>query len=181
MIVDTSAVLAVLFNEDDAANYSRAISEAESRRMSAANFVEAAIVVETQTRSGGSRQFDAFFRRASIVIEPVTEEQAHVARQAYTDFGKGRHRAGLNFGDCFAYALAKVSGRTLVIQGRRFQENGCRSRRCEGAPAECGTVTEVLAPTAARLPALEFARFIPRQDAACHYIHSVTVFLSGCS
>ena len=122
MIVDTSAVLAVLFNEDDAANYTRAISEAESRRMSAANFVEAAIVVETQTRSGGSQQFDAFIRRASIVIEPVTEEQAHVARQAYTDFGKGRHRAGLNFGDCFAYALAKVSGEPLLYKGEDFRK-----------------------------------------------------------
>ena len=115
MIVDTSAVLAVLFDEDDAANFSRAISEAESRRMSAANFVEA------QTRSGGSRQFDAFIRRANITIEPVTEEQAHVARQAYNDFGKGRHRAGLNFGDCFAYALAKVTGEPLLYKGEDFR------------------------------------------------------------
>ncbi len=121
MIVDTSAVLAILFNEDDAADYSRAISQAESRRMSAANFVEAAIVVETQTRGGGSRQFDACMRRAGIVVEPVTEEQAHVARQAYTDFGKGRHRAGLNFGDCFAYALAKVTGEPLLFKGEDFR------------------------------------------------------------
>jgi ribonuclease VapC len=121
MIVDTSAVLAVLFAEDDAAAYSRAISEAELRRMSAANFVEAAIVVEAQTRSGGSRQFDAFIRRAGVVIEPVTEEQAHVARQAYSDFGKGRHRAGLNFGDCFAYALAKVTGEPLLYKGEDFK------------------------------------------------------------
>jgi ribonuclease VapC len=121
MIVDTSAVIAVLFNEDDAANYSRAISEAESRRMSAANFLEAAIVVEAQTRHGGSRQFDAFIRRAAIVIEPVTEEQAHVARQAYIDFGKGRHRAALNFGDCFAYALAKVTGEPLLYKGEDFR------------------------------------------------------------
>jgi ribonuclease VapC len=121
MIVDTSAVIAVLFNEDDAANYSRAISEAESRRISAANFLEAAIVVEAQTRQGGSRQFDAFIRRAAIVIEPVTEEQAHVARQAYIDFGKGRHRAALNFGDCFAYALAKVTGEPLLYKGEDFR------------------------------------------------------------
>jgi ribonuclease VapC len=121
MILDTSAVLAVLFNEDDAASYSRAISQAESRRMSAANFVEAATVVEAQTRNGGSRQFDAFFRRAGIVIEPVTEEQAHVARQAYTDFGKGRHRTGLNLGDCFAYALAKVTGEPLLFKGEDFR------------------------------------------------------------
>jgi ribonuclease VapC len=120
MILDTSAVLAILFNENDAAKYSRAISEAGLRRISAANFFEAAIVVDTQTRDGGSRQFDAFIRRAGIVIEPVTEEQAHVARQAYADFGKGRHRAGLNFGDCFAYALAKVAGEPLLFKGADF-------------------------------------------------------------
>ena len=122
MIVDTSAVLAILFDESDAATYARALSEADSRRMSAANFVEAAIVVEVQTKAAGSRQFDAFFRRAGIVIEPVTEEQAHVARQAYTDFGRARHAAGLNFGDCFAYALAKVTGEPLLFKGRDFNK-----------------------------------------------------------
>ena len=120
MIVDTSAVLAILFNESDAATYAKAIAEAGSRRMSAANFVEAAIVVEAQTQASGSRQFDAFFRCAGIVIEPVTEEQAHAARQAYTDFGKGRHAAGLNFGDCFAYALAKIAGEPLLFKGQDF-------------------------------------------------------------
>ena len=122
MIVDTSAVLAILFNEDDAETYARAISEAESRRMSAVSFVEAAIVVEAQTKERGSRQFDAFFRRAGIVIEPVTEEQAHTARQAYTDFGKAHHAAGLNFGDCFAYALAKVTGEPLLFKGQDFRK-----------------------------------------------------------
>jgi ribonuclease VapC len=122
MIVDTSAVLAILFNESDAETYARAISEADSRRISAANFVEAAILVEAQTRESGSRQFDAFFRRAGIVIEPVTEEQAHAARQAYADFGKGRHAAGLNFGDCFAYALAKVTGEPLLFKGGDFRK-----------------------------------------------------------
>ena len=122
MIVDTSAVLAILFDESDAETYARAISEADSRRISAANFVEAAIVVELQTKDRGSRQFDAFFRHARIVIEPVTEEQAHMARQAYTDFGKGRHAASLNFGDCFAYALAKVTREPLLFKGRDFSK-----------------------------------------------------------
>jgi ribonuclease VapC len=127
VIVDTSAVLAILFNESDAETYARAISEADSRRMSAATFVEAAIVVEVQTRESGSRQFDAFFRRAGIVIEPVTEEQAHAARQAYTDFGKGRHAAGLNFGDCFAYALAKVTGEPLLFKGGDFRKTDVKA------------------------------------------------------
>jgi ribonuclease VapC len=121
MIVDTSAVLAILFGESDAEVYARALSEADECRISAANFVEAAIVVESQTGDSGSRQFDAFMRRAGIVIEPVNEEQAHLARQAWSDFGKGRHAAGLNFGDCFAYALAKVSGEPLLFKDEDFK------------------------------------------------------------
>jgi ribonuclease VapC len=127
MIMDTSAVLAILFNESDAETYARAISEADPPRMSAASFVEAAVMVEAQTEASGSRQFDAFFRRAGVVIEPVTEEQAHAARQAYTDFGKGRHAAGLNFGDCFAYALAKVTGEPLLFKGRDFRKTDVKA------------------------------------------------------
>jgi ribonuclease VapC len=122
MIVDTSALLAILFSESDAERYARAITDADVCRISAANFVEVGIVVEAQTRATGSRQFDAFFRRAGIVIEPVTEEQAHIARQAYADFGKGRHRAGLNFGDCFAYALARTTGERLLFKGEDFKK-----------------------------------------------------------
>ena len=122
MIVDSSAVLAILFTESDAETYARALTQADSCRMSAVNFVEVAIVVEAQTKDSGSRQFDAFFRRAGIAIEAVTEEQAHAARQAYTDFGKGRHPAGLNFGDCFAYALAKVTGEPLLFKGEDFKK-----------------------------------------------------------
>ncbi|HXN15702.1 MAG TPA: type II toxin-antitoxin system VapC family toxin [Usitatibacter sp.] len=127
MIVDSSALLAILFDEGDAETYARVISGAEACRISAANFVEVAIVVEAQTKASGSRQFDAFFRRAGIVIEPVTEEQAHIARQAYTDFGKGRHRAGLNFGDCFAYALAKATGESLLFKGEDFKKTDISS------------------------------------------------------
>ena len=127
MIDDSSALLAILFNESDAEAFARAIADAATCRISAATFVEVAIVVEAQTRAGGSRQFDAFCRRAGIVIEPVTEEQAHIARQAYTDFGKGRHRAGLNFGDCFAYALAKATGETLLFKGEDFPKTDISS------------------------------------------------------
>jgi ribonuclease VapC len=127
MIVDSSAILAILFNEDDAESYARAITDADACRISAANFVEVAIVVEAQTKATGSRQFDAFFRRAGIIIEPVTEEQAYIARQAYTDFGKGRHKAGLNFGDCFACALAKTTGETLLFKGGDFKKTDIAS------------------------------------------------------
>jgi ribonuclease VapC len=122
VIIDTSAIIAVLFNEDDARDYAEAISRAESCRISAATMVETATVVEAQTRNNGGRQLDAFIRRASIGIEAVTEEQAHIARQAFMDFGKGRHRAGLNYGDCFSYALAKVTREPLLFKGKDFAQ-----------------------------------------------------------
>ncbi len=124
MIVDTSALLAVLFGEKDAENYARAISEADVCRISAATFVEVSVVVESQTGDAGSRQWDSFLRAAGISIEPVTEEHAYAARQAWSDFGKGRHPAGLNFGDCFSYALAKVSGEPLLFKGQDFRRTG---------------------------------------------------------
>ncbi len=120
MIVDSSAILAILFAEPDAAVFATAMNEADACKISAATFVEVAVVVEAQTKDRGSRQLDTFLRRAGFVIEPVTEEQAHLARQAYSDFGKGRHPAGLNFGDCFSYALAKASGEALLFKGSDF-------------------------------------------------------------
>jgi ribonuclease VapC len=122
MIVDTSALLAILFDEPDAERYARALAEADTMRVSAGNFVEAAVVVEAQTHAGGRGQFDTLIRRAGIVLEPFTEEQAHIARQAYTGFGKGRHPAGLNFGDCFAYALAKATAEPLLFKGPDFSK-----------------------------------------------------------
>jgi ribonuclease VapC len=120
MIVDTSAVAAILFAETDADRFADAIAAADPCRISAANYVEAAVVVDLRGDATASRQFDTFFRRAGIVVEPVTEEQARLARQAYLDYGKGRHRAGLDLGDCFAYALAKATGEPLLYKGRDF-------------------------------------------------------------
>ena len=122
MIVDTSAIVAILFNEPDAAVFAAAIAEADVRRMSAATYVEAAIVVEANTKAGGPAEFDAFVRRSGVSIEPVTEEQAYLARQAYTTYGRGRHAAGLNYGDCFPYALAKVTGESLLFKGSDFKK-----------------------------------------------------------
>jgi ribonuclease VapC len=121
VIVDSSAIIAILFGETDAAIYAGAIASADICRISAANYVETAVVVESQS-TAGARQFDTFMRRAGIVIEPVTEEHALLARQAYADFGKGRHPAGLNFGDCFSYALAKASGEPLLFKGNDFSK-----------------------------------------------------------
>ena len=109
MILDTSALAAIFFGEPEATVYTQLIHGADRCLISAANFVELSIVIEGQIGPDAGRQCDAFFRRAGIVIEPVTVEQAHLARQAFLDFGKGRHAAGLNFGDCSAYGLAKIT------------------------------------------------------------------------
>ena len=127
MIIDTSAVIAILFAESDARKYAQAIAIAESCRMSAATLVEASIVTDVHTKNAGSRQLDAFIRRASIAIEPVTEEHAHIARQAYADFGKGRYPAALNYGDCFSYALAKATGEPLLFKGADFKKTDIAS------------------------------------------------------
>jgi ribonuclease VapC len=106
MIIDTSAIIAILRAEPEARAYAKAIETAVSRRISAANFVEAAIVIDGSRDPIASRRFDDLVREAQLVIEPVTEVQARIAREAYRDFGKGSgHPAKLNFGDCFAYAL----------------------------------------------------------------------------
>ena len=120
MIVDTSALVAILYREPEAEVFARRIHDAEACRMSVASYVELSIVVLRQLDVDGLHQADAFLRRAGIVIEPVTVEQGELARQAYHDFGKGRHKAGLNVGDCFSYALAKAKGEKLLFKGDDF-------------------------------------------------------------
>ena len=122
MIVDTSAILAILFAEPDAQRYARAIGYAAVCRMSVATLVEDSIVVESQTGDSGGRQWDQFFRLAGFALEPVTEEQAYAARQAWPDFGEGRSRAKLNFEDCFSYALAKTLDEPLLFKGDDFSQ-----------------------------------------------------------
>lgn len=121
MILDSSAVVAILRAEPEASAIARAIDQAEACGISAVSYVEAAVVIDSGRDPIASRRFDDFFREAEIVIEPVTLRQAEIAREAYRDFGKGRHRAGLNFGDCFAYALAKEKGETLLFKGDDFR------------------------------------------------------------
>jgi ribonuclease VapC len=121
VIVDTSAVVAILRDEPDAPACARAIEAAFPRRISAANFVEAAIVIDGSRDPVASRRFDDLVREAQLEVEPVTEAQARIAREAYRDFGKGSgHRAQLNFGDCFAYALARITGEPLLFKGGDF-------------------------------------------------------------
>lgn len=129
MIVDSSAILAILYSEPDAASFAEAIADADSCRISAVTYVEAAIVIEAQSEGPGGRHFDAFIRRSGITIEAVTEEQAMIARQTYADYGKGRHPAGLNFGDCFSYALARMSGEPLLFKGNDFSKTDIKAVR----------------------------------------------------
>ena len=120
MILDTSAVIAILRAEPEASAMAEAMSSAGARGISAVSYVEAAAVIDSSHDPIASRRFDDFFREAEVVIEPVTFRQAKIAREAYRDFGKGRHRAGLNFGDCFSYALAKATGKPLLFKGNDF-------------------------------------------------------------
>jgi ribonuclease VapC len=121
MIVDSSAIIAILRNEPDAAAMAEALQEAPVRRISAVTYVEAAVVADNDRNPLLSRRFDGLVRDAQMLVEPVTARQAELARQAYRDFGKGRHKAGLNLGDCFAYALAKETDEPLLFKGDDFR------------------------------------------------------------
>lgn len=127
MVIDTSALLAILLNESDAPAFAGSIEAAEDCCISAATYLEAAIVIDNRGDAVASREFDRFIRRAGIRVEPATPEQAEIARAAYRDFGKGRHPAALNFGDCFAYALAKSRDEPLLFKGDDFARTDLRS------------------------------------------------------
>jgi len=128
VIVDTSAVIAILTAEDDAAIYAHAIADATVRRLSAASYLECGIVLDSQGDPILSRALDELLAEAEVVIEPVTEHQARQARRAYADFGKGSgHRAGLNFGDCLSYALAVETREPLLWKGDDFAHTGVSS------------------------------------------------------
>jgi len=123
MVIDTSALVAILRAEPDASVFAAAIEIAEIRCVSAVSFVEAAVVVDGSRDPIASRHFDEFVQMAKLSLEPVTAEQAQIAREAYRDFGKGSgHPARLNFGDCFSYALAKARREPLLFKGRDFAE-----------------------------------------------------------
>jgi len=121
MIVDSSVIIAVLRDEADAVAISEALQDASTCRISAVTYVESAIVTDSNRNPVLSRRFDDLLRDLSMRVEGVTLRQAEIARQAYRDFGKGRHKAGLNFGDCFAYALAKDLDEPLLFKGDDFR------------------------------------------------------------
>ncbi len=120
MIVDTSVIIAILKDEPDAAVIAELLGRSQDRRMSAVSYVEAGVVVDSNRNPVLSRRLDDLMRDVEITVEAVTLNQARLAREAYRDFGRGRHRAGLNLGDCFAYALAKDLGEPLLFKGDDF-------------------------------------------------------------
>ena len=120
MVLDTSAVLAILQDEPERRAFNEAIEAADSRSLSVASLVEASIVIEARYGAVGVRHLDQFLDRADVAVVTVDVEQGKIARQAFSRFGKGRHAAGLNFGDCFSYALAHALGEPLLYKGEDF-------------------------------------------------------------
>lgn len=127
MIVDSSAIVAILRNETEAVRFAHALEAASARRMSAGNYLETAIVLDSDHDPILSRRLDELLRTATIEVAPVTLEQARLAREAYRNFGRGSgHPAKLNYGDCFAYALAVATGEPVLAKGEEFRKAGLK-------------------------------------------------------
>ena len=122
MVLDTSALLAILLDEPERRRFNELIEADPVRLISAANVLEAAIVLESRSGEAAGRELDLFLHRAKVEVTAVDGDQVEVARAAFRRFGKGRHLAGLNFGDCFAYALAVASGEPLLFKGSDFAQ-----------------------------------------------------------
>lgn len=120
MVIDTSAILAVLFKESERDEFATAISHAGVRLVGSVNAFESAVVVLSRKGAAGLRELDLLFHVASIETIPFTDEHLRLAREAYQRYGKGRHPAGLNLGDCCAYALSRHSGEPLLFTGGDF-------------------------------------------------------------
>jgi ribonuclease VapC len=120
MVVDSSALLAVLLDEPEGPRFIGLLADAEDPLISAATLVEASIVMQAKTGEPGVDDLDELLAAAAVRCVAVDRAQAHIAREAYTRFGKGRSPAGLNFGDCFSYALAQETGRPLLFKGDDF-------------------------------------------------------------
>lgn len=122
MVLDTSAVLAVLLQEPGAETLEAALEADEPKLMSAVSVLEAAIVIQARKGMAAARELDLLLRRAQVEIEPLTAEQVEIAREVWTRFGRGNHPAKLNLGDCCAYALTEYSGEALLFKGADFSK-----------------------------------------------------------
>jgi ribonuclease VapC len=122
VVIDSSALGAILLGESERSHFVDLLAQTEVRLLSVANALETTIIVESRLGPIGGHDLEAFLRQAAIEIVPADFEQLSVAQQAWRKYGKGRHPARLNFGDCFAYALAKVSGEPLLAKGDDFKK-----------------------------------------------------------
>ncbi len=122
MVIDTSALVAILFDEPERHQFNELIEADETRLLSAGTLLEAALVVESRRGEAAGRELDLFLHRAQVSVVSVDADQAEIARVAWRKYGKGRHAAGLNFGDCFAYALARISEEPLLAKGNDFSQ-----------------------------------------------------------
>jgi ribonuclease VapC len=127
MVLDTSALLVLLLGEAEAPSFRSLLARDPVRLVSAASLLETAIVIESRLGEPGGRELDLLIHKAGIEIVAVSSDQVEVARDAFRQYGKGRHAAGLNFGDCFAYALSKTSGEPLLFEGEDFSKSDVRS------------------------------------------------------
>jgi len=134
MVIDTSALLAILFDEPERHRFNEMIAADGTRLVSAATFLEAAVVIESRRGEAAGRELDLLMHRASVKVVSVDAEQAETARTAWRIYGKGRHPAGLNYGDCFSYALAKISGEPLLAKGDDFRHSDIRL--CDETPTD---------------------------------------------
>jgi ribonuclease VapC len=130
MILDSSAIVAILIGEDDGTEFSNRIARSSDCKISAVNFMETAIVLDAKRAPVTSQSLEDYIQKAGVEVVAASLEHARIARQAYRDYGKGSgHRARLNFGDCFAYALAKASGEPLLFKGNDFVHTDVASAR----------------------------------------------------
>jgi ribonuclease VapC len=120
MVIDTSALAAIFFREPERQKFLDAILADGTRLVSAATVLETGLVVESRQGEEAGREFDLFLVRAGLAVVPFDAEQAEIARSLWRKYGKGRHRAGLNYGDCFSFALAKATGERLLAKGDDF-------------------------------------------------------------
>ncbi|APG86348.1 ribonuclease VapC30 (plasmid) [Sinorhizobium americanum CCGM7] len=120
MVIDTSAIVAIAFNEPEAETYEQKVVDAPQRFLSAATLLELTIVIEARLGEAGTAELDLWLHKAGVEIVAVDAEQIAVARRAWRSYGKGRHPAGLNYGDCFSYALAKTRSEPLLYKGNDF-------------------------------------------------------------
>lgn len=127
MVIDTSALIAILFGEPEALSFTKAIADESQKMISSFNALESGIVVEARKGEAGGRELDLLMHRARIEIVAMNADQAELARVAWRKYGKGNHPAGLNIGDCCAYALAKYSGEPLLFKGNDFNQTDIRA------------------------------------------------------